>query len=76
MTNALRHGDGRVDVVVALTDALLELTVTNGLRSAATGRARGLVGMRDRAAVLGGELTWGARDGAWVVHARLPVEVP
>ncbi|HEX5512104.1 MAG TPA: histidine kinase [Actinomycetales bacterium] len=76
VTNALRHGDGCVEVTVGLDDGHLDLRIGNGLRSVvASGRARGLAGMRDRAAVLGGELTWGALDGAWLVHARLPLEV-
>lgn len=75
ITNALRHGDGKADVVVALGDGFVELTVSNGLGSAGrSDRGRGLAGMRDRAAALGGELTSGLRDGAWVVHARLPWE--
>jgi signal transduction histidine kinase len=75
ITNALRHGDGRVDVVVALVDGFVELKVSNGLGSVRhTDRGRGLAGMRDRAVALGGELTWGPQDGAWVVHARLPWE--
>ena len=55
----------------------LELTVANPLRAdrpaADGGGGHGLVGMRERAALLGGSLEAGARDGRFRVHARLPL---
>jgi signal transduction histidine kinase len=38
-----------------------------------TSNGRGLRVMRERAAVLGGEVTAGEVDGTWVVRARLPI---
>ena len=37
----------------------------------------GLLGMRERAALYGGELVTGPRDGrGFAVHARIPLEAP
>jgi signal transduction histidine kinase len=42
----------------------------------ADGAGKGIVGMRERAAALGGELQAGPRaEGGYRVRARLPVEV-
>jgi signal transduction histidine kinase len=75
LTNAARHGDGRADVEVAFGDRGLELTVANPLppdRAADAVDGHGVVGMRERAALLGGSLQAGARDGRFEVHAQLP----
>ena len=87
LTNALRHGDGtsaggRVDVRFAWHDERVEIVVSNALAAAAdgtdsgTGRGHGLIGMRERAQLVGGTLE-AAPDGAglFVVRARLPREV-
>ena len=62
--------------VRCLDDALC-IEVRNPLAGAArqaTGdTGRGLVGMRERAMLHGGELQAGAVSDAWVVRARLPV---
>ncbi|WP_181954328.1 histidine kinase [Kocuria coralli] len=34
----------------------------------------GLLGLRERVSVFGGELTSGPREGRWIVHARLPLQ--
>jgi signal transduction histidine kinase len=76
LTNAARHGDGKASVEVELGSEALELTVANpvgGERAAAEGGGHGIVGMRERAALLGGTLDAGPRDGRFVVHARLPL---
>jgi signal transduction histidine kinase len=74
LTNAARHGNGRVDVEVAYGDAGLELTISNpaepGLDTVEVGH--GILGMRERAALLGGSITTGFRSGRFRVHARLP----
>ncbi|MFE7646106.1 sensor histidine kinase [Streptomyces phaeoluteigriseus] len=81
LTNALRHAPGCATHVGVRREAgLLELTVDNAPpRGSVTsgagglGSGRGLVGMRERAAVVGGELTAGPRpDGGWRVRAMLP----
>jgi signal transduction histidine kinase len=79
LTNALRHaGPVPVTVRLAARDAGLDLTVDNPLpaRSPAPGRGgRGLRGMAERAALLGGELTAGPDGGVWRLAARLPAAV-
>jgi signal transduction histidine kinase len=76
LTNAARHGDGEASVVLEFGSDALELTVANpvgGERAAAEGGGHGIVGMRERAALLGGTLRAGPRDGRFEVHARLPL---
>lgn len=75
LTNAARHGTGTVDVEVSFTAAALELTVTNPVRgreSERNGRGHGLIGMLERATLLGGSLDIRRADGAFRLHARLP----
>ena len=73
LTNAARHGGGRVDVRVAFADGALELAVTNPLGPAGgNGRGHGLLGMRERAALLGGSLRADTVDGWFEVQAWLP----
>jgi signal transduction histidine kinase len=74
LTNAARHGTGPADVEVAYGSHGLELTITNPATpngSTASG-GHGLVGMRERATLLGGSLDAGQRNGSFRVHARLP----
>ncbi|MBQ1092439.1 sensor histidine kinase [Streptomyces sp. B93] len=82
LTNALKHaGPGRVHVVLRRRSDCLTLTVTSpygghdGPR--APGSGAGLVGMRERATLLGGTLDAGPLDGpdgeVWAVRAQLPV---
>ena len=74
LTNAARHGDGRADVELTFGPSSLELEVTNPIPSTrAPGEAgHGIVGMRERAALIGGSLNAGASDGVYRVRARLP----
>jgi signal transduction histidine kinase len=74
LTNAARHGDGSARVEVAFGESALELTVANplGREARPTGGGHGLIGMRERAALLGGSLDAGVRDGRFELHARLP----
>jgi signal transduction histidine kinase len=79
LTNALKHaGASRADVTLRYGARELELEISDdGRGSAATtdGSGHGLVGMRERAAVFGGSLEAGARDGGgFRVHALLPFE--
>lgn len=76
-TNALRHGDGSIGIAIELAGSAIGIEVVNGLageRAGSPGTGRGLAGMRERAVVLGGEMTWGVEEGRWVVRARLPWE--
>ncbi|MFJ3881077.1 sensor histidine kinase [Streptomyces sp. NPDC090077] len=78
LTNVLRHcGPVPVRVRVAMAPGGLELEVTNPLpeRPAVTrGGGSGLRGMRERAALLGGQAETGLHEGGWRVRARLPLE--
>jgi signal transduction histidine kinase len=77
LTNAARHGTGTAEVAVAYGDEAFELTVTNPARDDGATRptgGHGLVGMRERATLLGGVLDAGRidGDGTFRVRARLP----
>jgi signal transduction histidine kinase len=77
LTNVLKHARAtRVDVLVRKADTALEIEVADNGRGDPGGRrdGHGLLGIGERVALLGGELTAGARDGGgFRVHARLPV---
>jgi signal transduction histidine kinase len=78
LTNAARHGKGSAQVQVAFGPTTLDLTVVNPLREdgragAAEAGGHGITGMRERAALLGGSLEAGAVNGAYRVHAHVPV---
>ncbi|WP_100444879.1 sensor histidine kinase [Glycomyces xiaoerkulensis] len=77
LTNVLRHADEpRAVIAVEVGDRLARIAVESP--SARPGRAgrggRGLIGMRERAAVLGGTVEHGREDGRWVVRAAVPLE--
>jgi signal transduction histidine kinase len=77
LTNALKHSQpDRVTVTLSFRDSQLELEVLDNGTPAAVGAAiagQGLVGMRERVALLGGELETGQREGGgFRVAARLP----
>ncbi|SDZ28849.1 Signal transduction histidine kinase [Micromonospora pattaloongensis] len=81
LTNALKHaGTGaHVDLVLDYTDpGFLRLRVTDDGRGRGVGAppsgGHGLVGMRERVAVYGGEFHAGPRlDGGWEIDLRLPL---
>jgi signal transduction histidine kinase len=83
LTNAIKHaGPARASVTVRWSEAALELEVSdngagprkaNGAGPAAPGAGHGLLGMRERVGLYGGELHAGrGRGGGFVVRARLP----
>jgi len=76
LTNAARHGTGATHVELTYQSDTLDLTVTNTVESGtARGTANGghgVIGMHERAASLGGELTAGAQGTRFRVAARLP----
>jgi signal transduction histidine kinase len=79
LTNVLKHaGPARADVTIGCAQETVTIEVTDngtgepGHRNPADGH--GLAGMRERAAVFGGELTAGPRPGGgYAVRARLPL---
>ncbi|MFF3442420.1 sensor histidine kinase [Streptosporangium sp. NPDC002721] len=76
LTNTLRHAEaGRAQVTVRASGGLLELEITDEGRGAVGGgTGRGITGMRERAALLGGTLEAGTPPGGgFRVHARLPL---
>jgi signal transduction histidine kinase len=72
LTNAARHGDGRAEVAVTYGEDSLALTVSNAARNARVENGHGIVGMRERAALLGGTLDVSASNGTFRIHAQLP----
>jgi signal transduction histidine kinase len=79
LTNTLKHAHARrAEVALRYTDASLELEVLDDGSAAGVGRGgHGIIGMRERAALLGGELSAGPRQGdGFAVRARLPLGGP
>jgi signal transduction histidine kinase len=81
LTNALRHGGpGRTEVEIGYRSKCLHITVSSPLEtpapigSALPAGGAGIIGMRERAHLLGGEFDAGPHDGRWRVTARLPIE--
>ena len=78
LTNALRHaGPARAEVVVRYGERELAIAVRDDGRGNASGNGRGhgLVGMRERAALYGGQIDAGpSDDGGFEVLVRLPLE--
>jgi signal transduction histidine kinase len=79
LTNVLRHaGPARAHVLVDYGPDALGVEVSDDGRGTAkpttNGAGHGLIGMRERVALYGGELTVGPRDGGgFEVRARLPL---
>jgi signal transduction histidine kinase len=87
LTNALRHGDGgKADVTIRYADRSLRVevlttgpSVLSGGRPASPGpgTGRGLLGLRERVNVYGGDLDARRRlGGGYRVRARIPLERP
>jgi signal transduction histidine kinase len=85
LTNVLKHaGKPRTTVrldyreaelVVEVADAGRPIPAAGPASSAVPGSGRGLLGLRERIALYGGELAAGPRPGGgWLVRARLPVD--
>ncbi|WP_375401393.1 sensor histidine kinase [uncultured Amnibacterium sp.] len=78
LTNALKHGsDSRADLLLQVHDDRVELEVQNA--ASAPPRAElpggnGQVGMRERVAAFGGQLTTETRSGRYRLHALLPMD--
>jgi signal transduction histidine kinase len=75
LTNAARHGAGPARIDLAFGDAWLELTVTNPAPAAAgvrTTGGHGVIGMHERASLVGGTFDAGRANGEFRVSARLP----
>lgn len=82
LTNAIRHGQGDVDVRLAWHPNRVDLEVRNRVEGEGRGRAtqapsapggHGLVGMRERAQLVGGTFAAQHEAGAFVVRVTLPI---
>src|SRR5699024_7802126 len=70
LTNAARHGTGPATLAVDLGPDGAAITVVNPAACKRHGRAgHGIVGMRERAALLGGRLDVAEHDGRFRLHA-------
>ena len=79
LTNAARHGTGGARVELAFGNSALELTISNaaaGERAPRSNGGHGLIGMRERATLLGGTLDVERANGSFCVRARLPYGDP
>jgi signal transduction histidine kinase len=82
LTNALRHADAaaRIRIDVRREGDAVRLRVTDDGRTEPGPAAKpgfGLLGMTERAQLLGGSLCAGpSPEGGWAVEAELPVEAP
>jgi signal transduction histidine kinase len=78
LTNALKHAHaGQADVTVRYREDDLELEVADDGQGPATtdGHGHGLVGIRERVNIYGGEMSAGAAPaGGFILSARLPVD--
>jgi signal transduction histidine kinase len=82
LRNTLKHaGPARAQVTIRYGEHDVEVDVSDNGRGVAAQAAngavtgQGLVGMRERVAMLGGEIEAGHRkDGGFGVHAKLPLE--
>ncbi|MBO0681638.1 MAG: sensor histidine kinase [Candidatus Dormibacteraeota bacterium] len=81
LTNALKHAQGargEVEIITDATGLLIRVTNTAGHPlEGAPGSGLGLLGMRERVALYGGQLDAGpVPDGGFRVEARFPLEAP
>ena len=79
LTNASRHGNGSAQLTVDFADSMLTLTISNPVRPTDIAMFRvghGLIGMNERARLVGGTLDIDHRPGEYVVRACLPVDSP
>jgi signal transduction histidine kinase len=79
LTNVLKHGGGVARVLVRYSPGAVAVEIADDGRAGvaeeapAEGTGHGLIGMRERVAVFGGELTAGpVPDGGYRMAARLP----
>jgi len=79
LTNALRHrSGGSVDVTMSWYPGSVSVEIVNAAaterNSARDGLGHGIIGMRERAALVGGSLDIDPADGRFRVRARIPWE--
>ena len=77
LTNTMRHAPGsRARVSVVQREDMLEVVVEDhgGSSHGDVGVGRGLIGMRERVALVGGGVAAGPVDDGWRVRAELPLD--
>jgi signal transduction histidine kinase len=75
LTNATRHGHGTVRVDLDYGDTTLDIVVSNPVGASTRGRGgHGLIGMRERAVLVGGRLDATPTGGRFEVRAALPYQ--
>ena len=72
LTNALRHGSGGATVALTYGAEALEIGVTNPADDGGATAGHGIVGMRERASLLGGRIDTEPLNGVFRVRAQLP----
>ena len=74
LTNAARHGTGAIRIDLVFGDTSLQLAVTNPVVQTAAARTggHGVIGMQERAILVGGTLDAERVNGEFRVRARLP----
>lgn len=74
LTNALRHGDGNLDLVLRQEPTALTITATNRLRSEQRrGTGRGIEGIGHRARIFGGDVHAAPDGDGWSTRVTLPL---
>jgi signal transduction histidine kinase len=76
LTNTLRHGGARqadVEVRYGPSDVMLSVSDDGGGPTHAEGGGHGLLGIRERVSVLGGDMWAGAVDGGFLLRVRVPL---
>jgi signal transduction histidine kinase len=79
LTNALKHaGPARAQVLLRYTDRALDVRVRDDghglMQPNGDGAGHGLIGMRERVALYGGEIHTGPRDGGgFEIRAHIPL---
>jgi signal transduction histidine kinase len=76
LTNAARHGSGGAEILIRYGEQQLELTIANPVGNGALADSaqggQGILGMSERASLLGGALDARRRGDHFRVEARLP----
>lgn len=81
LTNARRYGRGPVSVLVERSDGTVRISTSNAVDAGAvaprpSNGGLGLLGMAERAAVFGGDLSHRVREGRFELDVVLPVVEP
>jgi signal transduction histidine kinase len=76
LTNAARHGKGGAEVEIEYGENGVEIDVVNAGAPGKAEEGHGVIGMRERAALLGGTLQVSAENGSFRLRVLLPYDEP